>query len=134
MAILQNPSNIKFDLYRHNDLILSFKLAYFLDCFIFPYNNKKNWNIVVLKTLEICMPLYTMERKNLLNFEHFKNKKMMDSFGGHWHKKNFKIIHLNAINSKTIVEAILINKCDDDNLCKRQLLTTFTPIIFYTKL
>ncbi len=76
------------------------------------------------------MPLYTMERKNLLNFEHFKNKIMMDSFGSHWHKKNFKITNLNTINSKTMVEAIFIYKCDDDNLCKRQLLTTFTSINF----
>jgi hypothetical protein len=37
MAILQNLSNITFDLYPHNDLILSFKLPYFFDCFIFPY-------------------------------------------------------------------------------------------------
>jgi hypothetical protein len=29
------------------------------------------------------MPLYTMERKNLLDFEHLKKKIMMDSFGGH---------------------------------------------------
>jgi len=36
MAILQNPSNIKLDLYSHNDLILSFKSTYFLDCLIFP--------------------------------------------------------------------------------------------------
>jgi hypothetical protein len=55
----------------------------------------------------------------------------MDSFGGHLHKKSFKITNLNIINSKTMVEAILIYKCDDDNLCH---LTTFTPINFYTKL
>lgn len=36
------------------------------------------------------MPLYTMERKKFLNFEHFKNKIMMDSFGGHCPVKTSK--------------------------------------------
>lgn len=35
------------------------------------------------------------QKKKSLNFEHFKNKIIMDSFGVHWHKKSFKITNLN---------------------------------------